>query len=172
MRLFPKKNYHRSTFDVKIQSFIIKINDNETCNKEEIEISKNDETETILEFSSEIKKIDPDIILTTNGDQILFPYLFHRSKINNIVNKLKLNLNREQSQNFIQNDNESPSSSYISYGRTYFRPKPLYLYGRIHIDIETSFIYKETGLDGLSEISRICRMPLQIASRVYNRKMS
>ena len=30
---------------------------------------------------------------------------------------------------------------------------------------ETSFIYKETGLDGLSEISRVCRIPLQIASR-------
>jgi DNA polymerase I len=53
----------------------------------------------------------------------------------------------------------------MSYGRMYFRSKAFYLYGRIHIDIETSFIYKETGLDGLSEISRICRIPLQIASR-------
>lgn len=153
-------------FDVKIQSFIIKTSDNETRNKEEIEISKNDETETILKFSSEIKKIDPDIILTSNGDQILFPYLFYRSKINNIVNNLKLNLNREQSRNFIQNDCEfTSSSSFVSYGRTYFRPKAFYLYGIIHIDIETSFIYKETGLDGISEISRICRIPLQIASR-------
>jgi DNA polymerase, archaea type len=152
------------TFDAKIQSFILKIKDNEMFDKEKIEIIKNDETESILEFSSEIKKIDPDIILTSNGDQTLFPYLFHRSKINNIIKELKLNLNREQLHNFIQNDSKF-SSSFISYGRTYFRPKAFYLYGRIHIDIETSFIYKETGIEGLSEISRICRIPLQIASR-------
>jgi DNA polymerase I len=151
-------------FDAKIQSFILKIKDNEMSDKEKIEIFKNDETESILEFSSEIKKIDPDIILTSNGDQTLFPYLFHRSKINNIIKELKLNLNREQLHNFVQNDSKF-SSSFISYGRTYFRPKAFYLYGRIHIDIETSFIYKETGIEGLSEISRICRIPLQIASR-------
>jgi DNA polymerase, archaea type len=172
--IFSKKlSSCNNVFDAKIQSFILKIKDDEMFDKEKIEISKNDETEAILEFSSEIKKIDPDIILTSNGDQILFPHLFHRSKINNIVNELKLNLNREKP-HFIQNDigwassssfSSSSSSSFISYGRTYFRPKAFHLYGRIHIDIETSFIYKETGIEGLSEISRICRIPLQIASR-------
>ena len=44
-------------------------------------------------------------------------------------------------------------------------PNPFYLYGRIHIDIETSLIYKEVRLEGLSEISRICRIPMKIASR-------
>ena len=47
----------------------------------------------------------------------------------------------------------------------YFRPRPFFLYGRIHIDYDNSFIYKDNGLDGLSEISRVCRMPLQLASR-------
>ena len=154
----------------KIHSITIMSNDGigDTHNKEEIEISKNDETETILGFSSEIKRIDPDMIITSNGDQILFPYLFYRSKTNSVVDELKLSLNREQSQNLNQNNtepSEAASSSFMSYGRVHFRPKELYLYGRIHIDIETSFIYKETGLDGLSEISRICRIPLQIASR-------
>ncbi|MBA3750102.1 MAG: hypothetical protein H0X03_04265, partial [Nitrosopumilus sp.] len=37
--------------------------------------------------------------------------------------------------------------------------------GRVHIDTNSSFIYEDNGLDGLSEISRICRMPLQLASR-------
>ena len=100
-------------FDVKIQSFILKIKDNEMSDKEKIEIFKNDETESILEFSSEIKKIDPDIILTSNGDQTLFPYLFHRSKINNIIKELKLNLNREQLRNFIQNDSKYPSHHHL-----------------------------------------------------------
>ncbi len=159
-----------TTSDAKIQSFTIKTHDKDENERDgkEIHISKNDETETILEFLSEIKKVDPDIILTSNGDQILFPYLYHRSKINNIVSRFELCLNREQSLNLTHNEsssNQSISSSFVSYGRTYFRPKAFYLYGRIHIDIETSFIYKETGLEGLSEISRICRIPLQIASR-------
>jgi DNA polymerase I len=83
-----KKESLWKSFDYKIQSFTIKTNEEEkeedsvdgeekeAHNKEEIEISKNDETETIFEFFSEIKKIDPDIILTSNGDKILFPYLF------------------------------------------------------------------------------------------------
>lgn len=172
-KIHSKKESHWKTFDNKIQSFTIKINgDNDIhTEEEEIEVSKNDETETILEFSSEIKKNDPDIIITSNGDQILFPYLFYRSKINGVTDKLKQNINREQPKNLNRNGigpsdtASSLSSSFISYGRIHFRPKEFYLYGRIHIDIETSFIYKETGLEGLSEISRICRIPLQIASR-------
>jgi DNA polymerase-2 len=39
------------------------------------------------------------------------------------------------------------------------------LKGRIHIDTDNSFIYDEAGLHGLYEVSRICRMPLQKASR-------
>jgi DNA polymerase, archaea type len=135
------------------------------------------ELETILEFSYEIKRLDPDIILTSGGDQFLFPHLFYRAKINKIEPQLLVNLNRELTQEFIRRKNKhlleinlfSPnsnsSSSFFSYGRVYFRPRPFFLYGRIHIDYDNSFIYKDNGLDGLSEISRVCRMPLQLASR-------
>ena len=83
--------------------FRVKVLDNEKCKKKKFEISKDTEPETILEFSYEINKIDPDIILTSNGDQFLFPHLFYRAKINKIEHQLIVNLNREQSQNFIQN---------------------------------------------------------------------
>ena len=39
------------------------------------------------------------------------------------------------------------------------------LCGRIHIDVNTSFAYSEAGFEGLFELSRICRMPLQTSSR-------
>jgi len=146
---------------------------------EEFLISKDCELETILELAHEIKKIDPDIILTKGGDQFLFPQLLYRAKINKINFQLITNLNREPNQEFLQekfkyflkdnllsdNTSSSSSSSFISYGQIHFRPNPFYLYGRIHIDIETSFIYKEARLEGLSEISRICRILMQIASR-------
>jgi DNA polymerase, archaea type len=56
-------------------------------------------------------------------------------------------------------------TSYFSYGRTYFKPTAIKLLGRIHIDINNSFIYNDSGLEGLYEIARICRMPLHTAAR-------
>ncbi|MER5174296.1 MAG: DNA polymerase domain-containing protein [Candidatus Nitrosocosmicus sp.] len=171
-----------NNLDNRILAINVKIRDNDEKEKEEFSISKDSELETILEFVYEINKIDPDIILTKGGDQLLFPHLLYRAKINNIEPQLIKNLNREPNQDFLQKKfkyflkntlsssdttttTSTLSSSFISYGRVHFRPSPFYLYGRIHIDAETSFIYKETGLDGLSEISRICRIPMQIASR-------
>jgi len=68
-------------------------------------ISKENELDTILEFSSKIKTLDPDIILTTGGDQYLFPHLFSRAKIYNIETNLLSNLNREPDQNFLEKKN-------------------------------------------------------------------
>lgn len=73
----------------------------------------------------------------------------------------RINVSKKRS----SNDFVSSSTSYISYGKVYFKPTPFYLYGRIHIDLNNSFIYKDNGLDGLTEISRICRIPLQLSSR-------
>jgi DNA polymerase I len=148
--------------------------------KETFVVSKEDESETLLEFAYQVKKQDPDIILTKGGDQFLFPHLLYRAKISRIESQLLLDLNRESDLEFLQkkyesilkaddkennSKSEASSSSFISYGKVYFKPRPFYLYGRIHIDNNNSFIYKDNGLDGLAEISRVCKIPLQIASR-------
>jgi DNA polymerase elongation subunit (family B) len=73
-----------------------------------------------------IKKNAPDIITTSNGDQILPPYLFYRSKINGGTDKVEQNINREQPKNpnwkgiGSSATTLSPSSSFISYGRISF----------------------------------------------------
>ena len=59
-------------------------------------------------------------------------------------------------------------TSYFSYGRIYFKPSTIRLFGRIHFDQSNSFeLSNETGggLSGLYEIARICRMPLHTAAR-------
>ena len=56
----------------------------ENNDEENFIVSKDDESETLLEFSFLVKKLDPDIILTKGGDQFLFPQLLYRSKINKI----------------------------------------------------------------------------------------
>ncbi len=164
-------------FDDKIDSIQVNVFDNLGKTSENFLISKENELDTILEFSFIIKKIDPDIILTTGGDQFLLPHLFYKAKSWNIDDILLSNLNRESDQGFLKRKNSwilktnflspntPPSTSFLSYGKIHFRPRPFYLYGRIHIDSNNSFIYKNNGLDGLAEISRICRIPLQLASR-------
>lgn len=167
-------NDQSEIYAIKVKTF-----DNDNTVDEKFLIKEDNEIETILQFSYEVNRLDPDIILTTGGDQFLFPHLFNRAMLNDIQFQLLINLNRELDQEFLKKRNRfligsnnltdhshrSSSHSYISYGRVYFKPQSFFLFGRIHIDTNTSFIYKNNGFDGLVEISRICRMSPQIASR-------
>ncbi|MFY9797137.1 MAG: DNA polymerase domain-containing protein, partial [Candidatus Nitrosopolaris sp.] len=115
----------------------------------------------INELTKEVGKFDPDFIFTYNGDSFDFPYLIHRAEENDIEENLILG--RESSKPLKKPVKKG--ISYFSYGRTYFKPTAVKLLGRIHIDINNSFIYNDSGLEGLYEIARICRMPLHTAAR-------
>src|ERR1700730_18144765 len=57
-------------------------------------------------------------------------------------------------------------TSYFSKGKILFKPSAIRFEGRIHIDLSNSFVFNETGgVDGMYEVSRICRLPLHTASR-------
>ncbi len=51
--------------------------------------------------------------------------------------------------------------SYFSYGRVIFRAAGHTLSGRWHVDARNSFLFGETGLSGLMELSRLSGIPLQ-----------
>src|SRR5918994_361963 len=95
-------------------------------------------------------------------DLFPFPHLIYRAEVNNIP----LIMGRES---IPLKKPDSKGSSYISYGKIYFKPTTTKLLGRIHIDVSNSFFLDEGtnggGLHGLYEISRLCRMPLHTASR-------
>ena len=55
--------------------------------------------------------------------------------------------------------------SYFSYGRIVYQGAAVPFYGRWHLDRRNSFYYRESGLAGLRQISRIGQMPLQRAAR-------
>jgi DNA polymerase-2 len=127
---------------------------------ESFEIESKSEADVIKEFVVEISKIDPDFIFTEDGDSFTFPYLIHRAEQNNIQQNLilsreKIPLTRPASDGI----------SYFSYGRVYFKPTTIKLYGRIHFDISNSFILNDSGLHGLYEIARVCRMSLHTTAR-------
>lgn len=124
------------------------------------EIQSESEENIIEDLIAEVtKKIDPDFIFTEDGDSFTFPYLIHRAEKSTI----NLVLGREQTIPLKKPKKEG--ISYFSYGRVYFRPTTMKLLGRIHLDKNNSFVWNESGLQGLYEISRLCRMPLHTASR-------
>ncbi len=115
-----------------------------------------EEVEILQSLDRYMKKEDPDVILTEHGDQFYLPYLQRRAELNDV----SLTLGREKT--------VLPSRdgfSYQSYGRVEYRSAQSLLKGRIHIDKNNSFLYKEGRLDGLIEVSRLCKVPLQRLSR-------
>jgi DNA polymerase elongation subunit (family B) len=124
-------------------------------------IGEKSEADTILLAVKQLKHVDPDLIYTHKGDSVLFPYLYHRAKINGIKNSLILGREKEGSLRPTK-----PAKSYFSYGQIVYRPSFYTLKGRAHIDRYNSFMYGESGIRGLVDMSRCSNIPLQILSRV------
>ncbi len=126
--------------------------------KEEIVGTEKDILKDLVKI---IDKRDPDFVFTDDGDSFTFPYLAYRAKENNI--KLYLGRDKNISLHFTK---IKDGISYFSYGRMYYRPSPIRLHGRIHIDLSNSFLFShDSNLHGLFEISRLCRIPMHHASR-------
>ncbi|KYK35349.1 MAG: hypothetical protein HXS46_06915 [Theionarchaea archaeon] len=114
------------------------------------------EEEILIDFVKTIKIVDPDIIYSCGGDEFVFPYLFYRAELYGI----SLELGREPGWF------KKEGKSYFSYGRIVYKPPQYLLKGRMHIDTKSSFLFKEGGLDGLIELSRMSRLPVQRLSRL------
>jgi DNA polymerase-2 len=138
-------------FTDEVESIIIKYKADEI-------ILYGNEKEILCQLMKQVREINPDFIFTDDGDTFIFPYLISRAE----ENQLDLVLDREL---IPLTKPKKEGTSYFSYGRIYFKPTSTKLLGRIHIDTDTSFVLNESGLEGLYEIARICRMPLHTASR-------
>lgn len=124
-------------------------------------ISNENEVDTLLESIRHITTIDPDIIFTKHGDSFLFPYLYHRAracKLDAAVNFGRMHHEKKRP--------SKQSKSYFSYGRIVYRPAFYTVLGRAHIDTKGSFMFTESGLQGLVDVSRCSNIPLQLQSRL------
>jgi DNA polymerase elongation subunit (family B) len=131
-----------------------------TQDEKEICIESGEETDKLLQLVKVVKKLDPDIIVTSGGDSYLFPYLIQRAALNNILEDFLLSRDPKPF------TSKTPSGrTFYSYGRTFYRAGAIRLYGRIHIDQSNTFILSEADFDGLIEIARTCRSPLHTAAR-------
>ena len=106
-----------------------------------------------------LKQFDPDVILSDNGDASLFPILFAAEK------RWKVSVPWDREIYPLKRPANPQGLSYFSYGRTYYRaPAHLFL-GRWHIDRRNSFIYGESGIEGVVELARLAKIPVQRMAR-------
>jgi DNA polymerase elongation subunit (family B) len=113
----------------------------------------------IGEIRKFIKQFDPDVILSDNGDASLLPLLFSLEKRGGI------SIPWDREPHPIQRQIDSRGHSYFSYGRTYYRAPAHLFFGRWHIDRRNSFIYGESGMEGVIELARLAKIPVQRMAR-------
>ena len=150
----PEKKGVLPSFDDPIASISI------SRNGEEGTLQEGSESEKLLNLVETVKELDPDLIFTRGGDAWVIPYLARRAEANDILDEMVLGREPEP-----MRVSRRRGRSYFSYGRVYYKPPAQYLLGRVHIDVENSFIYNECGLEGLIELSRLTRVPLQEMAR-------
>lgn len=151
LKVMPDKKQNLPAFSDKIKS--IQLNDDT--------IQSNSEEEMILESVRLVQKKDPDFIFTEKGDSWDFPYLINRAAKNDISEKLILG--RENAPILAS---KRAGNSYYSYGQIHYKPTAVKLQGRIHIDKSNCFMWEhEHSIEGIYEIARTCRLPLQTAAR-------
>jgi DNA polymerase-2 len=125
-----------------------------------------------------VERADPDLLVTEYGDDWLLPRLLA------LAGRLRVPLPlgrapRIPDDVFAASRNRGAAvgpagpgrvrggreRSYVSYGRVIFRAAPHTLSGRWHVDARNSFLFGETGLPGLVELSRLSGIPLQRVAR-------
>ncbi|QEE14898.1 DNA polymerase domain-containing protein [Promethearchaeum syntrophicum] len=133
----------------------------------QIIIEGKNERQMLFTLQVAIKKIDPDVIFTSHGDEELFPYLLFRASYLRLENHFSLSRDGAslKSTRFLKNG----SNSFMSYGIVHHKSNSqFYLNGRMHIDsaIYGGLHFDDGNLFGLIEVARVTYSPLQRLTRV------
>jgi DNA polymerase-2 len=107
-------------------------------------------------FERLLRSSDPDMILSEWGDSTLFPALLRQAR------KLGLTLSLNRDAHPVERHR---ARSYMSYGRILFKGSTTTLFGRLHVDTQNSFIADQCDLEGLWELVRVTKLPVQYCAR-------
>ncbi|MDP8011779.1 MAG: type B DNA-directed DNA polymerase [Thermoplasmata archaeon] len=107
-----------------------------------------------MKIEDQILEIDPDIIIFPGADEIILK-IYEKARRDGKY----FNLGRQKG--WI----ELKSREYFSYGREFYKEKALIPKGRILIDPDSSFIFREGGLEGVIMTSRVSSLPASYAAR-------
>jgi len=118
------------------------------------------EEEMLAELTELLRRRDPDVLYTMDGDAFLLPYLHHRAQLLGLEG---FQLGRDP--------DRIPGAgrkrrTFTSYGRVIYKPQGFPLSGRLHLDHRSSFLLLESGLWGLIDLARLSALPLQELARL------
>lgn len=111
----------------------------------------------LIGLQAQLKRHDPDLILTQFGDTWLFPYLRQQAQSTGIL----FNPSRDGQRPYLL----KKASSYVTYGMVLHRGEQTYLYGRYHIDIKNALMFHEYDVSGVLEQAQVTGMPVQEMAR-------
>jgi DNA polymerase elongation subunit (family B) len=123
-----------------------------------LELEAADRASLVREVARCFHRVNPDLVLSDWGDEVIIPSLWRWSK----ETRSPLPLDREPGavvRKF------SGGRTYFSYGRVVYQGNAAPFYGRWHVDRRNSFFFREADLMGLVQISRLGQIPLQQAAR-------
>jgi DNA polymerase-2 len=109
-------------------------------------------------IGANVKRHDPDLILTQWGDTWLFPRLLQVCEEEGIG---YFNPNRDPERQVLQRG----ENSYFTYGQVVYRGRQTHLCGRWHIDQRNAMMFAEYGLPGVLEQARVTGLPVQEIAR-------
>lgn len=123
------------------------------------ETTWDDPREMLSGFQGALDEADPDVLLTEEGDAFLFPLLLTLAE----QARFPLRLDREPppEARTIRTDGRS----FFSYGRILYQAPEYALFGRWHLDRRNSFTLAHDGMEGLFEVARLSRLPVQRVAR-------
>ncbi|RLF08356.1 MAG: hypothetical protein DRJ69_06315 [Thermoprotei archaeon] len=118
------------------------------------------ESEILIQASRLIEDLDPDLVFTRGGDSTVLQYLAYRAASAGVREEFYLSRDKE-----LLRLTRKRGRVVYSYGRAYYVVPAYRLFGRIHLDLNNSFILAQSGYHGLVEVARACRMDLHRAAR-------
>jgi DNA polymerase-2 len=136
-------------------------------NASQVIIREENERETVLALDTAIRRIDPDVIFTSYGDEELFPYLLAR--VSYLHLERQFSLSRDGRPLAGTRFQVEGATAFMSYGQIYHRAATqFYLNGRLHIDsaIYGGLHFDDGNLFGIVEVARVAYTPLQRLTRV------
>jgi len=129
------------------------------CEGYRLEIDPELPSEVPLQINTLLERFDPDVILTEHGDSHIVPSSVRISR----REKIPLILDRETGP--VHRIPDLRGRSYFSYGRILYHSPAYPLFGRWHIDRTNSFLFGESGLEGIIDLARLSKVPVQRAAR-------
>jgi DNA polymerase elongation subunit (family B) len=114
--------------------------------------------ELVERLDQVLRQHDPDIVLTQWGDSFIIPQLLRLAHLTH----RDIAFHRDPP----AFQRQRRESSYFSYGKIIHKPAAHHFFGRWHIDSRNCFLWHECRWEGLFEVARVTKLPVQELSRV------